>query len=116
MLTKEEQKFLTYWAQKRKEKRRTFAFSFGLPFSVLGVLALFINLATGWHKRAAMEMGGDSSTIIILLIAGIGIVTFITVFSGRYQWEQNEQRYQELLYKKDRLEKPDAAQAQTETN
>jgi hypothetical protein len=115
MITAEEQKFLAFWEQKRKEKRKPFAFSFGLPFSVLGVLAIFVNLLTGWHKRAAMTFGGDSSSFIVILVAGIGIIVFITVFTGRYQWEQNEQRYKELLYKKSLQENTDLSAAENES-
>jgi hypothetical protein len=41
----------------------------------------------------------------VLLLALILIVVFIAIFSRKFKWEQNEQRYIELLAKKERLEK-----------
>ena len=34
------------------------------------------------------------------LIAGIGIVVFITLFASHHKWDQNELHYQELMAKK----------------
>jgi hypothetical protein len=39
--------------------------------------------------------------IIVVLVAAIGIVVFITLFSVRHKWEQNELLYHELLRKKE---------------
>lgn len=103
MLTKEENDFLIYWAANRQRKKRTlWQFSLGLPTGVLIVVALFVNMLTGWHKKAAMVLQTHGSMIITVLVAAVGIVVFITVFSIRHQWEQKEQRYRELLTKKEK--------------
>ena len=104
MLTTEEQQFLKYWETKRLQKGRGFQFTLGLPLGVLIVFALFINILTGWHKRAAMVINSDASLIIVVLVAAIAIVIFITAFSKKYQREQKEQRYLELIAKRDALE------------
>ena len=105
MLTKEEEDFIAYWAANREKKKKSiWQFSFGLPLGVMIVLLLFVNIVSGWYKRADMVLRSHSSLIITILIAAIGIVIFISVFSARYQWEQSEQRYLELLYKKSHSE------------
>lgn len=101
MLTQEEQSFLDYWAQQRLQKKKSLKnFSIGLPLGVMIVLALFINLLVGWHKKAAMVLQGHGSIIITVVVAAIGIVVFMTIFSRNHQWDMYEQRYQELLQKK----------------
>lgn len=100
MLTKEEEQFLADWGVRRQQKRRVFSFTLGLPIAVLIVLGLFINLLTGWYDQAFAVLRSNASTILAVLLAAVGIVVFMTIFGGRYQWEQREQRYKELLAKK----------------
>lgn len=91
---------MTYWeANRDKRKKSIWQYSFGLPLGVMIVVALFVNIATGWYKRADMELRSNASLIIVVLIAAIAIVVFISIFTSRYQWEQNEQRYLELKNK-----------------
>ena len=104
MLTKEEQQFLDYWSVQRTKKRRI-GTGFGFPLAVLLVLGIFVSIITGWHREAMAVLRSDPSTILVIVGAAIGIVVFITVFSMRYQWEQREQRYKELLVKKAAEEK-----------
>jgi di/tricarboxylate transporter len=104
MLTKEEEQFLDYWAVQRTKKRR-FAFNVGFSLSVLIVLGIFISIVTGWHKQAAIALRSDSSTILVIVLAAVAIVVFMSVFAARYQKEQHEQRYKELLAKKAAAEK-----------
>lgn len=99
MLTTEEENFINYWSKKRKRKNSVNYLAVSLPLAVLIAAALFINIITGWHKRAFVVLRSNASLIIFILIAVIGIIIFITVFAGRYQWEKNEQRYNELLLK-----------------
>ena len=99
MLTKDEELFLEQWAVRRTKKRRT-GFNVGFPVGVLIVFAIFINIITGWHKQAASALRSDSTSILVIVIAAVGIVVFMSVFAARYQWEQKEQRYNELLVKK----------------
>lgn len=106
MLSEDDNKFIEYWASQREKKKQSLRhFTIGLPLGVCIVLALFANVVWGWHKRAAQVLFSNSSLILIILLAAIGIVVFMTVFSMRYQWEQKEQKYQELLLKKDKEQK-----------
>ncbi|MFN2437923.1 MAG: hypothetical protein ABR503_01905 [Chitinophagaceae bacterium] len=81
-------------------------FTIGLPLGVMIIVALFVNIATGWHKQATATLKSNTSLILVILIAAVAIVVFMTIFSMRYKWEQHEQRYHELISKQD---EPDAA-------
>ena len=100
MLTPEEKAFVEYWSVRRTEKKKSLRqFTIGLPLGVMIVLALFVNLASGWHKRAAMALQNNASLIVVILVAAIGIVVFMTVFARNHERDQNETRYQELIQK-----------------
>src|SRR5689334_11340199 len=102
MVTTEEEKFLDYWGGQRLHKKSFLRkFSIGLPLGVFIAAALLINFFSGWYKKADMELHSDSSVIIVVLIAVLAIVVFITIFSARHRWDQNEQLYQEILKKKE---------------
>lgn len=100
MLTPEEKAFIEFWAVRRTEKKKSLRqFTIGLPLGVMIVLALFLNVITGWHKRAAMALQNSASLIFVILIAAVAIVVFMTVFARKHEWDQQEIRYQELLNK-----------------
>ena len=104
MLTPQEEEFIKYWEENRaKKKKSLWRLSIGLQLAVCIVLALFINLLSGWYKRAEMIIRSHSSLLITILLAALGIVVFISYFSANYRWEQYEQQYQELLAKKKRI-------------
>lgn len=105
MLTDSEQRFLADWEVKRQHKKGGFNFGVGLRMGVFMAVALLINLATGWHKKAAMTINGNASVVLVVIIAAVAIVVFMSVFSQQYQWEQKEQRYQELKAKQKVVEK-----------
>jgi formate hydrogenlyase subunit 3/multisubunit Na+/H+ antiporter MnhD subunit len=99
-LTKQETDFIAYWQANRGQKKKFLRqFSLGLPLGVAMVLAIFINIFSGWNKRVEMIVRGDASSMYMVIIAVVAIVIFMTIFSSRYKWEQNEQRYQELKQK-----------------
>jgi len=98
MLTNQEKEFINYWEENRLKKRKILKqLSVGLPLGVLLVIAIFVNFFSGWDKRAGMIVNADPSLILVLLVASVAIVIFITIFSARHKWEQNEQHYKELL-------------------
>lgn len=101
MLTPDEEKFVAYWAKNRDRKKKVmYQLALGLPLGVAIVVAIFVNFFSGWHFRAEMSFRGDSSGFIVLMIAALGIVIFVTVFSVRHKWDINETRYRELLARK----------------
>lgn len=104
MLTEEEQQFINWWEQNREKQKKFFKqLAIGLPVGVLFGLAIFISVASGWYKRAMMTLNtypSAKSLIIVLIIALLLIVVFISVFSVKVKWERNEQHYRELLTRK----------------
>ena len=105
MLTPEEKTFLEFWAVRRVQKKKSLRqFTIGLPLGVMILAALFVNILSGWHKGAAMVLQNNSSLIMVILIATVAIVIFMTIFSHKHEWDQHEQRYQELLQKQNQTD------------
>lgn len=103
MLTPDEEKFIEYWEANRHSRKKLLKQLYvGLPFAALLVIAILVNFLSGWYKRADMEIRSNSSLILVVVIAGIAIVVFTTVFSARHKWEMNEQFYRELLAKREK--------------
>jgi membrane protein YdbS with pleckstrin-like domain len=103
MLTEEEKGFISYWENNRLRKKKVRRqLSIGLPLAVVLVIAIFVNLFSGWDQRADMEMKKEqSSLILVLLAAALLIVAFVVIFSAHHRWDLNEQRYRELLSRRD---------------
>jgi polyferredoxin len=100
MLSDEEKRFIRYWEQNRRRKRNwLWMLATGLPLGAFFAAAIFVNYFSGfwWYRRAAMEINLDSSGVLVVLAGLLMIVVFIVVFSSRHKWDQNEQRYRELL-------------------
>ena len=103
MLTPDEEKFIQYWEANRLSRKKVLKQLYvGLPFAALLVIAIIVNFLSGWYKRADMEIRSNTSLILVVVIAGIAIVVFTTVFSVRHKWEMNEQFYRELMAKKEK--------------
>ncbi len=109
MLTDEEKEFIGYWeANRLSRKRFPRQLAIGLPVGVLLVAAIFISFFSGWHRQADIEIRSQAQSqpdyatiILVLVVAALLIVVFTAVFSARHKWDMNEQRYRELLAKKE---------------
>ena len=102
MLSEEEKNFVEYWENNRLRRKKFIRqLALGLPLGVGFVILIFINFFSGWYKRASMEINTEPSMFFVLLVAALLIVVFVAVFSARHKWEMNEQRYKELLSKKE---------------
>ncbi len=103
MLTNAENDFVRYWEENRLKKKKVFRMMYvGMPLGVLLVSAILVNSISGWYTRADVSMRSDSSEIIVLLVAALAIVAFVVIFSARHRWDMNEQKYRELLAKKEK--------------
>lgn len=109
MLTKEDENFLKYWSAERLRKRPFFGMaSVGLRLGVFIAIGLALSLvAARYSRKANPVLENYSSLIVTVIIAGIGIVFFITYFTGQHKWDQNELHYQELLKKKSETDSVD---------
>jgi glycopeptide antibiotics resistance protein len=108
MLTDQEEAFIAYWAANRDKQKRTFRqFLLGIPLALFFVILISLNFFSGWYKRAAMISSTADFNPGVLLLALILIVVFVAIFSRKFKWDQNEQRYIELLAKKERQNKPE---------
>ncbi len=100
-LSNDEERFMDWWEKNRDIRKKTSKqLMIGLPMATVFVFAILFNFFAGWYKRATMMMNTNSSLILVLIIAAIAIVVFYSIFSMRYKWEMNEQRYKELQAKK----------------
>lgn len=100
MLSEQEKDFLQYWEVNRHEKKKFLRqFSIGLPIGVGIIVLFFINILSGWYKKADMVIRSNSSVIIVIIIAAVAITIFMTIFWSKHKWDQNEQRYLELKQK-----------------
>jgi len=102
MLNDQEKDFIAFWKANRLRQRKFIKYiQYGLPLGVAIGFGILVNLASGWYKQASMIVNADPSLILVLLIALILIIVFISVFTVRHRWDLNEQRYRELLSRKD---------------
>ena len=109
MLTEEELKFVEYWEANRLRRKKFFRqLAIGLPLGAVMVIAIFLSYLSGWHKQADIEIRSQAqsqpdyaSIILVLIVAGVLIVVFTAVFSAKHKWDMHEQRYRELLAKKE---------------
>jgi hypothetical protein len=97
MLTAQERDFIRYWeANRLRRKKLVRQFLIGIPIGLLFVIPIAINFGSGWYQRADMEARSPDFNPMVLLVALLLIVGFTAIFYQRHQWDQYEQRYQEL--------------------
>ncbi len=106
MLLKEEKEFIAFWEKNRDSQKRFMKqLMVGLPVGTIFVVAISLNFISGWNKQAVMALSAHASVIPVLIIAALIITVFISVFSVKYKWEVNDQRYRELKAKENELNK-----------
>lgn len=103
MLTSEEESFLKWWEANRDHERKVRnRWYIGLPTGLVLALPVLLNMLSGWNKQVEAISPGQ---MVALLIAVLGIVVFMAIFSIRHKWEMREQAYRELTHKKRTAEK-----------
>lgn len=103
MLTQEEQKFIDYWETNReKQSKLAYQILAGIPYGLLFTLPIAVNYIVGrfWYKRAD-AVGMSQFNPLVLVIAILVMTAFVSVLYKKFRWEQLDQRYRELLAKKD---------------
>ena len=112
MLTPQEEAFIRYWEENRSRHKKIFRqFLVGIPVGLAFVIPILINIMSGWDNKVDKlydEPGhqtgspyGDKSLLMVLMVAMLLIIGFTAIFHRRYKWDQYEQRYRELLIKRD---------------
>jgi hypothetical protein len=109
MLTNEESKFIQYWeANRLRQKRFLWQLGVGLPVGAFFVANIVVSVISGWHKQAVTDLQSEAQTkyggslILVIVIALLIIVVFTAVFSAKHKWDMHEQRYRELLIKREK--------------
>jgi hypothetical protein len=106
MLTDKELAFIEYWKKARiRQKKLIYQLAVGLPIGLLFGLFIIINFYSGWYKRAEM-IANSRFNPVVLYVAVIIIAVFVAIFSKKFQYEQFEQQYNELLAKQAKDTKP----------
>jgi len=102
MLTEKENAFIEYWEKaKNRQKKLIYQLAVGLPVGLLFGLFIIINFYSGWYKRAEM-ISNSRFNPVVLYVAVIIIAVFFAIFSKKFQYEQLDQKYRELLAKKEK--------------
>lgn len=105
MLTEKEEAFLAYWeANRDRQKKLMYQLLVGLPVGLLLCAIITFNFYSGWYKRATM-VADSKFDPVVLIVALLIIAVFIAVFSKKFQWDQQQQRYLELMAKKNKQDK-----------
>jgi len=103
MLSKEETAFIDYWERNRLRRKKVVRqFLLGVPIGLLFAVPIVINLFSRWDKHADMEANGPDFDPRVLFVALLLIVGFTSIFWQRHKWDQYEQRYLELLARRER--------------
>lgn len=111
MLTQREKDFIRYWETNRLRRKKVVRqFLIGIPVGLLFVIPIIINFASGWYRRADMEANSSEFSPMVLFVALLLIVGFTAIFYQRHQWDQLEQRYQELRARQEREDRAAAAE------
>lgn len=102
MLTPDEEKFIKYWGENKDKIQTGFRqYRTGLAIGLVFGIGILINFATGWYSRANM-VANSQSTPLILILALVIIAIFCSIFYRQFNREANDQRYNELLIKKEK--------------
>lgn len=105
MLTPEEENFLKYWEDNRNKPATSWRpFRIGLSIGMVFGVGILLNFATGWYSRANM-VANSQSTPLVLMLAIVIISVFCSFLYRQFSRENNEQRYKELLAKKEKHNK-----------
>lgn len=105
MYSETEEGFIKWWEENRLKQKRVFKqWLMGIPVGLLFAIPILINFFSGWFKRADMELNSritnNQFNPLVLIVAILLIVSFVAIFSKKYKWEMNEQRYLELKARK----------------
>ena len=101
----DDEQFFDYWnknSQKYNSSSRAFLIGLSSGFAIgIGVIMAILS---GWYPRATMEANSKMS-FGVLFIAIILISVFIAIMYRKFRWEMQEQRYLEIVAKKNKQQR-----------
>lgn len=95
-------RFFEYWTNNRDKERgskKVFLVGLSSGFAIGG--AVLIAILSGWYPRATMEANSKMSAFVLFL-AILLISVFIAFIYQKFKWEMLEQRYLEIVAKKNK--------------
>lgn len=100
MKNREETEFIKWWeANRTKEKRWIRQLTVGLPVGIVFGLPILLSVVLrGWYKRMPYVSGGQ---LTLIMMACLAIAVFYAVVRMHVKWEEKEQRYHEIMKKKE---------------
>ncbi|HEY0678510.1 MAG TPA: hypothetical protein VGD17_09495 [Chitinophagaceae bacterium] len=102
-ISDDEQRYIEYWEKNRlREKKLLNQLLIGLPLGILFAAPVLLNLLGGWYQRANMQANSRLNPVV-LIVAILLIIVFVSIFSRKHKWEMKEQQYREFLAKRERL-------------
>ncbi|MFT3678964.1 MAG: hypothetical protein QM791_01750 [Ferruginibacter sp.] len=106
-MTEKERSFVQYWEQHREAESLFFSkLMRGLPMAILFTLPIILSVVVVWlfFPDWYMKISGNSAgAFVTVIIAMLAIVLFYSWFRMHYKWEMNEQLYQELKSKENKI-------------
>ena len=96
----DETEFFDYWTKNRenaKNSKKAFLVGLSAGFAIGG--ALLIAIFSGWYPRATM-VANSKMSVLVLFVAILMISVFTAFMYQKFKWEMLEQRYLEILAKK----------------
>lgn len=90
MLTEEEQAFLAYWEQKRRERPNLFQrFLKGIGYGITFSLPIILFFLFAWSKVLQI-----TRQELITILIGIGLIaSVVALIKTQFDWERKEERY-----------------------
>ena len=89
--------FIKYWEANRLRQKKTFyQLAVGLPMGLLLAGVILYSLQSSWYSRALM-VANSKMNPTILYVALLGIAVFVAIFSKKFQWDQRDQQYLEIM-------------------
>lgn len=98
----DDEQFFDYWTKNSlKQKSSSRAFLVGLSAGFAIGVGVIVTTFSGWFPRATMVANSKMSSVV-LFIAILLISVFIAVMYRKFKWEMQDQRFMEIIAKKNK--------------
>ncbi len=105
MLSKQDEAFVAFWSKNREEEKTSIRpFLVGMSSGLATGALVLVVLSSGWYERANM-VANTRFSMAVFILAILILSCFMAFIYRRFRWEMREQRYHELIAKKEKYEK-----------